>query len=244
MRRPSIRSASLVAIGLAVVALSGCRTGAQEPTVTPARPTAAVPTPTATVVAVIPPSPTPTLAPPAPPPATPPTPTALPTPATTPTPTPVTIVLTQLRNDQYDFTVGVPTEWVVYGLQTTLVQGWSPAREALLYIKLIPYPNPFFNISSYTDLWLDNLRAESEDFRELARTRLQIGGLPAMEVLYSYRFEGAAYRARAVFMLAGTMAFFLDGIATEGMWPAHEAVLTAILRSFSPGPSHFPPANP
>jgi hypothetical protein len=168
----------------------------------------------------------------------------VPLPTPLPTPLPVTVILSELHNDQYDFAVGLPSQWDVYGLQTTLVQAWSPGRDALLYIKLIPYPNPFFNISSYTDLWLESLRAESEQFTELGRARFALNGLPAMEVLYTYRVGGDVYRGRAIFILAATMAFFVDGIALESGWPSQDGVLYAILHSFRPGSSYFPPANP
>ena len=246
MSLPRLRSASLLAVGLAFLLLIACRTGrAQEPTPGPSiTPITSLPTPAPTPVDI---APTPTLAAPTatPPPTPTPAPTITPIPpaSTTPTSTPITVILSQLRNDEYDFTVGVPPDWAVYGLQTTLVQGWSPTREALIYVKLIPFPNPFFNISSYTDLWLDSLRAESEEFQELGRNRLQVGTLPAMEVSYRYRFAGAEYQARALFVLAGTMAFFVDGIATERLWPSQEATLNAVIRSFRPGLRYAPPRS-
>ena len=243
MSLPSLRSALLLAVGFAFVLLIACRAGrAQEPTPGPSiAPATSLPTPTPTAAD---PTPTPTLAAPAatppPTPDLPPTITPIPPASPTPTPTPITIILSQLRNDEYDFTIGVPPDWAVYGLQTTLVQGWSPAREALIYVKLFPFPNPFYTISSYTDLWLDSLRAESEEFQELGRTRLQVGNLPGMEVAYRYRFAGAEYQARALFVLAGTMAFFVDGIAPEPLWPSQEATLNAVIRSFRPGLRYVP----
>ncbi len=230
-----LRLASLLALGLLL--LAAC--GQSEPTATPSPTTAPTSTPTAT------PTRTPTPAPSATPTRTPQptaTPTAKPTATPTPGPTATPVSLATHTNDELGVSFSYPSDWLLEVPSPQLVTAQNSTGTASITVTIEIFQTPM-GLDAYTQRAITNLAGEVEGLRVTSSRGAVVGGVPGRETQISFSDATRTWTARLYTVTIPRMGFVFLARAWESSFESQEEALASpIVSATLPGPSFVPPA--
>ncbi len=177
------------------------------------------------------------------------TPTAIITRTPAPSPTvarPATVtpvpggVFSIYSNDQYWYTIEVPSGWHIDSSDPDSVSIWEASTKSVVWISVWDIdPDRYPTLDKYIASGVKPAPAEDwRNWKILTSRRIRTDlPLQAQEFVYSYEREGISLKGRTHWYLSGRFLFGIDAVANTDIWEQSSNTLDTLLRiqeSFKP----------